>query len=472
MLHALLSRLSLGNRFCIIMGAVLTIAFVPIFIFMIYLLNGSFAEIQANALHGIQALAVSTDAGTQISEITQNLETAVKQKTITVLAAILGCTMLVGLIMLVLLFVMFRTLVGKPLGKAVGHMKKLAGGEIDIAFEDAKRLDEIGDIARALTVFRDSAVERENLRREQRKQEESLKYRTAEAEDLLAAQKRRAAQIDDLCTGFEKDISIFLRQLLAAIDLVQSSAASLYRITGENNKLSHLLDENTARVTTHVSSTVLLTDQLKSSVHQISQQVMETRGMVARTIHDAEKAQQHATALTTASGKISEILGLIGDVSQQTKLLALNATIEAARAGEAGKGFAVVANEVKNLANQTEASVEDIANSISEIMKVADGIRNSLQQVGHSVGLVEGATRTIDEAVSRQSDATRNIALSMHEAAQVTETVAHSVGQVTASATATGSASTAMKESADRLARYSAEMREVVERFLGALKTA
>jgi methyl-accepting chemotaxis protein len=72
---------------------------------------------------------------------------------------------------------------------------------------------------------------------------------------------------------------------------------------------------------------------------------------------------------------------VIVDIAEQTKLLALNATIEAARAGEAGKGFAVVANEVKALANQTNAATADIRVRLNSHAATLAGMGQELQDM-------------------------------------------------------------------------------------------
>ncbi|UGB29534.1 MULTISPECIES: methyl-accepting chemotaxis protein [Bacillaceae] len=92
------------------------------------------------------------------------------------------------------------------------------------------------------------------------------------------------------------------------------------------------------------------------------------------TIHSFEQDFEHMTStiqqVKNHSSSITNLVGLIKGVADQTKLLALNATIEAARAGEAGKGFAVVANEVRKLAEQSSLATVDISKSIAEMEDV------------------------------------------------------------------------------------------------------
>jgi methyl-accepting chemotaxis protein len=99
-------------------------------------------------------------------------------------------------------------------------------------------------------------------------------------------------------------------------------------------------------------------------------------------------------------GKVTEvIIGIAG----QTKLLALNAAIEAARAGEAGKGFAVVAGEVKELANQTAASTDDIQNIIHGIQDNVTRAAETIDQVLTIIQRVDELAQSIASEVERQS---------------------------------------------------------------------
>ncbi|WP_253957836.1 methyl-accepting chemotaxis protein [Metabacillus halosaccharovorans] len=103
------------------------------------------------------------------------------------------------------------------------------------------------------------------------------------------------------------------------------------------------------------------------------------------TINSFERDFEHMTStiqeVKEHSSSITNLVGLIKGVADQTKLLSLNATIEAARAGEAGKGFAVVANEVRKLAEQSSSATVDISKSISEMEDVTIRATNEFDEM-------------------------------------------------------------------------------------------
>ncbi|MBP3888948.1 MAG: CZB domain-containing protein [Cellulosilyticum sp.] len=101
---------------------------------------------------------------------------------------------------------------------------------------------------------------------------------------------------------------------------------------------------------------------------------------VTSSYESIKNIDQMVNAFKENTQKINDIVAIVKGIADQTNLLALNASIEAARAGEAGKGFAVVANEVKNLANSTKQSTEDIGTYIQKLVQDVDGIVEGLNQ--------------------------------------------------------------------------------------------
>src|SRR5690606_41644036 len=108
----------------------------------------------------------------------------------------------------------------------------------------------------------------------------------------------------------------------------------------------------------NVQGVAAASEQLSSTVSEISRQVQESSVIADQAVTQAAKTNDRVTELSQSADRIGDVVGLINTIAGQTNLLALNATIEAARAGEAGRGFAVVASEVKALAEQTAKATD------------------------------------------------------------------------------------------------------------------
>ena len=168
--------------------------------------------------------------------------------------------------------------------------------------------------------------------------------------------------------------------------------------------------------------------------------MMRMSGTMKHISTSVDSTSKNVDELSLASEQIDQIITVIEGIAGQTNLLALNATIEAARAGEAGRGFAVVAAEVKELANQTSRSTEDIIQRVSMLRSGMANIQQTMQQstdavtegeqsinetsglmdkIAGQVGSVSGSMAEISAILEGQKEASAEVASSIEKIAGI-----------------------------------------------------
>ena len=349
--------------------------------------------------------------------------------------------------------------VSRPLGKMTGAMQRLAGGDHGIDVPALGRGDEIGDMARAVQVFKDNAIEMERMKAEQQAQERRV------------AEERRAAMLD-LAAKFEASVGAMVDAVAAASTELQTTAGGMSSTAEESNRQATAVAAASEEASTNVQTVAAATEELSASVSEISRQVTQSAQIAGTAVTEAERTNVEVQGLAQAAQKIGEVIQLITDIAGQTNLLALNATIEAARAGEAGKGFAVVASEVKNLATQTAKATEEISAQIGAIQTATSGSVAAIAGIGGTIKKIDEIATAIAGSIEQQGAATREIASNIQQAAIGTAEVSSNIVGVTEAAQETGAAAGQVLTSAEELSLLANRLRGEVGRFLDQVRAA
>ena len=238
-------------------------------------------------------------------------------------------------------------------------------------------------------------------------------------------------QIDHQSHDMVKAVVVYTDDLTrSVVELDQECSA----IAASVNAAGH----STETVLSSAQTVAAAAEELNASISEISRQVQSASVTARAAAEDGDAAKRVMGQMEAATQEIVGILDIIRDIAAQTNLLALNATIEAARAGEAGKGFAVVAGEVKNLANQSGRSAEDIARKVEAMRQVVGEAVSGIDRISATVQNIAEINTSISAAVEEQAAATSEIARtvgSVAASADEMKTEISSVGDATAKGT-------------------------------------
>ena len=348
--------------------------------------------------------------------------------------------------------------VSKPMVGIVGAMGKIAEGKLDTDIPSLGRRDEVGRIATALQVFKQSMIDsRENVTRQMAEQ---------------AAKEHRARALEDLVRGFEDRIGKVVSSVSSAASQLEQTARSMTATSEETSQQASTVAAAFEEATQNVHTVAAATEELTSSIAEIGQRVNESNSMIQRAVDQAKATDGQVQFLSQAAQSIGNVVNLINDIAGQTNLLALNATIEAARAGEAGKGFAVVASEVKQLATQTSKATEEISGQIAAIQSATQSAIGAIKDITSTIDQVSGIATAIAAAINQQAAATQEIARNVSHAAQGTVEVSENIGSVSVSAQQTGAGASQVLTAAGSLNGNGQALKSEVDNFLKAVRAA
>jgi methyl-accepting chemotaxis protein len=348
--------------------------------------------------------------------------------------------------------------VARPLAAVTRITEAVAGGDAALAVPYGDRHDEIGALARSISVFQDAM----------RRNGELNKTILADADEKAQRQARISTEVARFGAEVETSLSelgqLFERMLAASSQLSEVADLAATTTAGAANA--------SGEASANVCEIASATDELAVSITEIDRQIAQSNAIMVKAVDEAACTNDAVKELDESSRRIGDVIKLITNIAAQTNLLALNATIEAARAGEAGRGFAVVAGEVKALSSQTAHATDEIR---AQIIAMQSTTQRSIEAVSHikqtigEIGEISGAIAT---AVAEQGAATQEIARSAEVAARCASDAATEVVRVGEATGNTRVSASSVRTLADDLACAAGKIRGQVNQFFGRLNAA
>ncbi|MEG6584295.1 methyl-accepting chemotaxis protein [Dendrosporobacter sp. 1207_IL3150] len=351
-----------------------------------------------------------------------------------------------------------------PIIEMLGGAQRYANGDLSKPI-NVDSADELGELAQSFNKMRDSFV--------------------AMIQNIATSAEQVAAASEQLTASAEQSAQASNQVAMTITEVAQGSEQQMISVE-EGTRAVKQMSNNIQQVAANTGTVTSIAGKTASSAQQGGKVITSAISQMKNIEETVTSSAQVVSKLGERSKEIGQIVSTIAGIAGQTNLLALNAAIEAARAGEQGRGFAVVAEEVRKLAEQSEAAADQIASLISEIQGETDravtAMNNGTREVKTGAEVVYTAGKAFNDIETLINDVlsqVTHISKSIQEVATGSSTIVASVqtideiSRTTASQTQTVAAATeeqsaSMEEiasSSQTLAKMAEDLQVAVQKF-------
>lgn len=369
--------------------------------------------------------------------------------------------------------VLTQRLIAQPIIRMAERMRALAAGDLGIEITETGRTDEVGDMARAVEIFRAHAHEvdeRRSAALEAERRELEREQALAREREAIQAERREAMLA--LADRFEASVRHVVESVGASAKQIESGARLVSNTAQESGQLAAGVAAAATQASENSMIVASATEEMSLSIAEVSQQIVGAANVAQEASDRARSTDAIVGNLMADTRTIEDVIALIADVARQTNLLALNATIEASRAGDAGRGFAVVASEIKTLAERTANATNEIASKIARTRDTTAMAASAITDVAKTIDEISNIATVVASAMEQQRVTTAQIAESTSQAAQGSHNVACNIDKVHKGVDATGRAAQESLRAADDLNRQAEALMNAVDSFLATVRAA
>lgn len=334
-----------------------------------------------------------------------------------------------GLVIALVLAIATIRSITRPVAHGVRVFEAIAGGDLTRRMNLSGH-DEIGRLGAASDRMAAALCATvTEIRAQAGRLGESASDLSSVSHDLLAQSHEMATQAESVAAGTQQT-SQNVASMAAAAEQMSVNVAGISSASEEVSVNVAAIAASAETASQNVSAVAEAIGQVTASLQDVARDARQGSQMTQQARDMAAAANQSMRQLDYAANEITKVTDVIKSIALQTNLLALNATIEATSAGEAGKGFAVVAGEIKELANQSGQSAEEIARKVEGVQASTRDAVKVIDDVARFIGEVNTAAGRIAEVVDLQTRTSHRIAEDVSQARRGVADIARSIAEV------------------------------------------